>query len=340
MKYNKLSLYRKEIMGIAILLIMISHNSMDFPGFFHNINSGIKMLGQLGVDIFFFLSGFGCYYSMTNNNNALIFYKRRFIRILPAYLIVIMLYAIISVILYNESLTEYLWRYSLVSFFTNAVLHEWFIASILLLYLLYPLIYRLIKNNHVAAFIMVGAVYLIIFSRISSMIPYSLVFVIITDIFITRVPAFLIGSICAELSLHGKKIKKSWCYILLILGPIVCGINLYSYKAGTPMYWTTIRTLFIILIFAVIIFWIFIREHFKDIKFIENACRFFSYIGAFTLEIYLLHEKILGILTPFFNGININNYISLFLLNIVAAIVSIFFADKLSKLVTHIVSRR
>ena len=53
-KYKDFSVYRVELMGIAILLIMFSHNTMDFPGYFHNINSGLRMLGQVGVDIFFF----------------------------------------------------------------------------------------------------------------------------------------------------------------------------------------------------------------------------------------------------------------------------------------------
>ena len=339
MKYNKLSLYRKEIMGIAILLIMICHNSMDFPGSFHDINSGIKMLGQLGVDIFFFLSGFGCYYSMTNNDNVLIFYKKRFLRILPAYLIAVVLNAFIIIPIFKEPIGEYLWKYSLISFFTNAVLIEWFIASILLLYLLYPLIYRLIKSNRIATFFVVGAVYLLIFSNIIRVIPFSSVFNSIVEIFITRVPAFLIGSAWARASLDDKEIKKGWCYLLLILGLIACGINLYSYTVKAPMYWTTIRTLFIIPVFAVMITWISIREHFRDVKSIENVSGFFSYLGAFTLEIYLLHEKILGILSPYFLKFIPSIYIGLFLVNIAAAVISVFLADKLNKFVTRIASR-
>ncbi|SDB68409.1 hypothetical protein SAMN02910263_04176 [Butyrivibrio sp. INlla16] len=64
LEYKYISKYRKELMGIAIMLIVISHNNLDFPWVFHNVNSGIKMLCHVGVDIFFLLSGFGCYYSM------------------------------------------------------------------------------------------------------------------------------------------------------------------------------------------------------------------------------------------------------------------------------------
>ena len=96
-KYKDISRYRGELMGIAILLIMFSHNSMDFPGFFHNINSGLRMLGQVGVDIFFFLSGFGCFYSLTKDNDPISFYKKRVGRLLPAFLSVVFLYGLYSV---------------------------------------------------------------------------------------------------------------------------------------------------------------------------------------------------------------------------------------------------
>ncbi len=76
-KYKDFSTYRGELMGIAMLLIMFSHNTMDFPGFVHNVNSGLKMLGQVGVDLFFFISGFGCFYSMHKNNNIVSFYRYR-----------------------------------------------------------------------------------------------------------------------------------------------------------------------------------------------------------------------------------------------------------------------
>lgn len=52
-KYDQFSKYRRELMGIAILLIMYGHNNFVFPGFLKNINSGLMMLGQSGVDMFF-----------------------------------------------------------------------------------------------------------------------------------------------------------------------------------------------------------------------------------------------------------------------------------------------
>ena len=85
LKYSCFSKYRKELMGIAILLVMIGHNTIEFPGFINNINSGIKMLAQAGVDLFFLFSGFGCFYSIHKNRNVLSFYKRRVQKIFPCY---------------------------------------------------------------------------------------------------------------------------------------------------------------------------------------------------------------------------------------------------------------
>lgn len=52
---NPLNKYRTELMGASIILIMIFHNyDIIFP---------LKDIGQVGVDIFLFLSGTGCFYS-------------------------------------------------------------------------------------------------------------------------------------------------------------------------------------------------------------------------------------------------------------------------------------
>ena len=66
---EKLSKYRTPLMGIAAIMIVLCHaNLYDIQ-----VNGIIrKMLsfGNVGVDIFLFLSGIGCYYSLDKNGGV------------------------------------------------------------------------------------------------------------------------------------------------------------------------------------------------------------------------------------------------------------------------------
>ena len=79
-KYNILSKYRTELMGIAILWVMFFHLSIDINNRILNL---IKTIGYGGVDIFLMISGLGLYYAYKKNNNIKLFYKRRLLRLLP-----------------------------------------------------------------------------------------------------------------------------------------------------------------------------------------------------------------------------------------------------------------
>ena len=76
------SKYRNQIMGLAILWIILFHTGMSLPFPL----SQLKQQGFGGTDIFIFLSGFGLYYSLKKDNNPIEFYKRRLTRVLPAYI--------------------------------------------------------------------------------------------------------------------------------------------------------------------------------------------------------------------------------------------------------------
>ena len=334
LKDDKLSLYRKEIMGVAIILIMISHNTMDFPGFLHNINSGIKMLCQVGVDLFFFYSGYGCFFSMKRNRNALLFYKKRIVRLIPAYLVVCFLFSVYRCIVYGNSVKECIWNYSLISFYTDAVLTEWFIAAIIVMYLLFPLIFALVDKKEIIAEALV-----LILVTIVVLAFFGITFLrgtprVVLDIFGSRVPAFLIGTIMAKRSLEGKKVNRYLVALLAILGIISCAACLYMYKVNIRNYWTAIRTLFIFVGALVIIIWVLLREKSKGGKASEKISGWMAFLGGITLEIYLTHEKILAVTSDVvYHFINQQTYALQFVINVLAVVISIFAAYCLKRII-------
>ncbi|MFV0538204.1 MAG: acyltransferase family protein [Dysgonomonas sp.] len=90
MELNLLSKYRSQLMGIAILWIMLFHSNLDVS--FFTIFDLIKSIGNAGVDIFMFVSGFGIYYSLIKGVSLKTFYKNRLWRILPYYLPIVIIF--------------------------------------------------------------------------------------------------------------------------------------------------------------------------------------------------------------------------------------------------------
>lgn len=124
---------RMELMGFAIILIMLFH-------------LGVLPFGECGVDIFLFLSGFSMYHSLSRNDNMLKFYRKRLLRILPAYLII----AIPFFILKTCTIEDFLLKITnLCIVFQGEMGGWWFITMILLCYLLAPLMYRVLKKMDV-----------------------------------------------------------------------------------------------------------------------------------------------------------------------------------------------
>ena len=83
-----LSKYRSQLMGLATLMIIACHapaSGVALPG----ILTRILELGNFGVDMFLFLSGLGCYYSLSKCNTGYgEYWVRRIKRVFIPYLII------------------------------------------------------------------------------------------------------------------------------------------------------------------------------------------------------------------------------------------------------------
>ena len=86
---NLISSYRRELMAVAMFAILLTHMNCDFGCFAIN---RLALCGQGGVDAFFFLSGFGMYYSGMKKTTLATFYKKRAVRIFPSFLAIFGIY--------------------------------------------------------------------------------------------------------------------------------------------------------------------------------------------------------------------------------------------------------
>lgn len=112
--YN-LSEKRTEIMGVAMLMVIAYHFALHF-GFYH---SPIIVRGDIGVDIFFFLSGFGCGFSVSKHSPK-DFYANRIKRIVPIYFIIGILSILGNYLFLNQHVGAIdVYRLLCISFFTS-----------------------------------------------------------------------------------------------------------------------------------------------------------------------------------------------------------------------------
>lgn len=259
-----ISTHRAEFMGLAIIWIMMYHF-----GFTQSHTLGIiTQFGFSGVEIFMFVSGFGLYFSLNKDSNLLTFYLKRFVRIFPTYYLIGI---IDSVYIYHDNITEYLFRYTTIGYWTGGIIGDWYIPSIVILYALCPL-FKWLLDQRVLFLYCIIAVFLFLswFWAINdNIIDRSHYF------FVYRIPAFLFGMICAQRFLQEK--SDSFFFVTLIIG-IPCFVILFS------EYKMTYNFLFFSFLFLLPTSLV-LCGYISRCSYIESPL---SRIGQSSLEIYLI----------------------------------------------------
>lgn len=191
-----LNKYRKELMGIAILWITLYHciaepvKALGIPVLRAFLNRG-----YLGVEIFLFLSGIGLYHSMHKNDAVKPFYLRRCTRTVIPWLILSLPYWIIKTLLLDKmSLRAMLLNWCGASFWLFGVKSVWYVAFLLVLYALYPLIFRMQRKHCGFVQGMIAAAFVLNFVLLAAAPGYYEK----TELAFARIPVFLLGSLTGE----------------------------------------------------------------------------------------------------------------------------------------------
>lgn len=288
------SKYRPQIMGFAAIWIFIFHVRdeallfFDVPGlkrieiFFNNI-------GFCGVDVFLFLSGWGLYYALKKHNLSE-FYKRRYRRLIPPFVVVSAGKALFE----SWGAMKFFQAVTCFSFFTESIhIPIWFIPSIALIYLFFPLYNK--------AFDKFSNKY--IFTTASLLLWFALAFAGMLlfgreDVFgfINRIPVFIVGILFGWMAFNKKKMpgKAAAAVILLML---IGGFQL--------QYYCTFRKLRLLLplsnsgipAFLIGISMCFALAYcFKFLGKVKVIQKVYGFIGEMTLEFYVAQELVINIL--------------------------------------------
>lgn len=279
---SSISNARGLILCTATLMILVFHSSYQID------QSALAFLvssGYMGVDLFLFVSGIGLYYSLSNNPDVKAFYIRRAVRIIPALFIVSFVWNIFH---YPGNIKAFLENLFLVSFYMRGDRTFWYFALIIPLYAVYPLIHKLIVKFHSwAAIVMIAAVVFLsaVFTR--RFWQFSLV-----EIAFARIPVFICGVWFAPYIKTGRPISRAW---LLVCAAALIGLNLVLYFHLVEQ--ITIQRF---ICCPIAISWVFLlaalNEHMTRGKFYSVLI----WIGSLSMELYLIQEKVLSVVTPLF----------------------------------------
>ena len=148
----------------------------------------------------------------------------------------------------------------------------------------------------------------------------------IVRIWFTRLPAFLVGMLVAKYTLERKLgISRRYCFVIVALSVLCLAVTLINYYKEIPSFWLINRLLFLPIVLGIVIVYILMSEMGKGVT-IQTGLKWF---GAITLEIYLLHEKVLSTTDGLVKRIGINESIGSIISNVVAIVVAVFLAKVL-----------
>jgi len=295
--------YNLDILkSIAVTLVIMIHvvsGELDLFG------KGISMknwmianildtLSRMCVPLFVMVSG---YLLLRKDESVGIFFKKRFIRIIPKFLIYSMIYYVFKVSFLhkpypiNENFLTLLLK-------GNIFYHFWYIYMILGLYTITPFLRRVVRDIHKSYIIY----FIYIWTGFMVIIPFF-EFIFKTKFMIYSplgqyIGYFLIGYLIAEKPPKINKITLFSGY-LISFGISVWVTYFYTVKEGKFIdffynYHSIAVFLQSVLFFTLIMKFTHSNEKAKEPEIIYPVRRFVSTLSVITLDVYLIHPMIIS----------------------------------------------
>ena len=314
-------------MGFAMLCVVFFHSGFDLSMIppLHLL----KQWGDIGVDIFLLISGLGIYHSLNRNPDIPAYIRGRLCRIVPKHLLVCgVWFFFLDVLLYREGIVTFLMDVTSLNFWTKGKLTTWYLSSLLLMQLLTPMFIRQWKKHPYEGFLAIPAVLLTCLGiTYTPVLDNSLGHLLV---FFYRFPAYLLGlfigrRICENRSIVSIPILLVWLTLGVSFGILIISSGL------TPWYlrWVLRYAAYLPIALAICC---------GVIRLPDN--KVFRYFGTNSLEIYLLHEKVLWVLSILARRIIGDGFIQSAVFIILAILLTCVGAKILKNLFTHIITEK
>ena len=225
MKIKDCIKYRNVWMGIAIIWVIIYHLQINWNVGVTALNKVFHIIekqGYFGVDIFFFASGVGCYYSLSKDSNPGRFIKRRLYRLMPVYIpLVILWYSYLIIVEHNIDWITFIRTVFCVTNFTGGRGINWYLTAIWIAYFMAPFLKSWIDDCNSKRGYLVLVVMMFLFSVA---FWYTGNHIRAT----ARYPLFGLGMICAKNdNAELKGAIRNWIFAVGIIAEIYM---VYSYR--------------------------------------------------------------------------------------------------------------
>lgn len=314
---SNISRYRSELMGAAIIFIVLFHVPLPRSDTFF----GLCRCGNIGVDIFLFLSGIGLWFSWVRQPSARHFYLRRLRRIMPTWLAVAALYYLPRFDLGTDSISDLIGDITLNwGFWQHGELTFWYVPVIMMLYLWAPLYMMLISRWPICRWLPVLAVLWCM--AVEWVLPLHQT-VGYLEIFWSRIPVFLIGIQCGEAVRQQRTVEPAgrWAALVIMLCAAALCIYLEQERHGRfPLF--AERMVYIPLTVTLVVLGADVMSRLQ-----KHWLRPLAFLGTLSLEIYLLHYQfVLVYISPYHLG-----YWPTALLTIALAVPAAWLLQKLLK---------
>ena len=277
-----ISRYCGEAMGAAMLFIILFHVGLDRSDPFF----GLRRCGNVGVDMFLFLSGVGLWFSWTKTPSLKHFFKSRYLRVYPAWLIIACLYYIPDYLHGGGHTTSLVDLIGDITFNWDFWLHDeltfWYVPAIMMLYTFAPAYMKLIQHHPMYRWL--PLVMVIWCVMVEWVVPIHRV-VGHLEIFWSRVPIFFIGINMGQMVKEKRQLDGQSVWMLMVIWLLTFGTCLYleQFRHGSfPLF--VERMLYIPFTITSILL---LNRLFRRTP--EGFNRFCKFIGTVSLEAYLIH---------------------------------------------------
>lgn len=294
---------RQFLMGCAIIFIWLYHMRCTC-----HVGNIVFAPGFIGVDFFFFLSGYGLCYSWQKNDTGT-FYKNRFKRVYPLFLILAVSYTAMSYFYgKNPSLWDWFCNMTAISYFgVGGSTISWYLTAQIVFYIVFPVLFRLIVRWKYIPFLVSLVLSLLAVSIIDMHWRY--------DCFVSRVPIFMAGILFYQ---YRDKVSDKDA---LRLSAVSLGLGGVILLLGIPSFFYLVSTFAIPLMLCCI----HLEKRLHQ-RFLNHAYSVISWCGRKSLEIYVGHSIGRYVIKHF---LTTSDYILLYY--VVFTILFTFIVDSLNK---------
>jgi peptidoglycan/LPS O-acetylase OafA/YrhL len=254
----------------------------------------ITGLGFHAVSVFLVASGFGLTCAMrpdARQQGWLHWYGRRLVRLFPMYWLAHLVYVVSPFIARPEPL-DYRFLLSLVgervypidSIFFYANPAWWYFGLLLQLYLVFPLLYTLMRKTGVAGFLVCAGLFTLV-SRVLllGVLPVS-AFYLQGGFFGARLWEFALGMAMGSLAQSDPQRFEGWLFArrTLVAGVVLYGLALWSfvtpgfYALTDPLVGTGLTVL--------------LAHLARALGHLRRSAAVVAYVGAYSYGLYLLHQ--------------------------------------------------